>query len=54
MGWHWKIVVRRVPIPQQRTRTMRKYTDLVNVLLILKIRRYKHRIDALMAVTIDA
>ena len=44
----------KVAIPQQTTNMTRVYTNLAKVLLTPKMRRYKHKMDPLTEVTMDA
>ena len=53
-GLHWKMVVSNTAIPQATTATMKHLTRTANFLLTPKMRRYKHRTDDLMQVTIEA
>lgn len=53
-GLHWKIVVSNTAIPQATAATMKHLTIMANFLLTPNMRKYKHRTDVLMQVTIEA
>lgn len=53
-GLHWKIEVKRVAMPQARTRVRNTCTILAKDLLMPKMRRYRHRMDDCTKMTIRA